>query len=95
MWEEWCSEYILRFDEHILQEDCGWGMRRKKVAQMVKNPPAMQETQVQGWGDPLEKGIAIPVSLSGEFHGLRNPVGYSPWGCKELDMTEQLTFSLL
>ena len=30
------------------------------VAQMVKNPPAMQETQVQslGWRDPLEKGKA-------------------------------------
>ena len=31
---------------------------RKLVAQLVKNPPAMQETQVQflGWEDPLEKG---------------------------------------
>ena len=30
------------------------------VAQMVKNPPAMQETRVQslGWEDPLEKGMA-------------------------------------
>ena len=30
------------------------------VAQMVKNPPAMQETQVQslGWEDPLDKGKA-------------------------------------
>ena len=28
---------------------------------MVKNPPAMRETQVQslGQGDPLEKGMAI------------------------------------
>ena len=32
---------------------------------MVKNPPAMQETQVQslGWGDPLEKGMATPPSI--------------------------------
>ena len=30
------------------------------VAQLVKNPPAMQETWVQslGWEDPLEKGKA-------------------------------------
>ena len=30
------------------------------MAQMVKNLPAMQETQVQsmGWEDPLEKGMA-------------------------------------
>ena len=33
------------------------------VAQKVRNPPAMQETQVQslGWDDPLEKGMAIPL----------------------------------
>ena len=29
-----------------------------QVTQLVKNPPAMQETPVQflGWEDPLEKG---------------------------------------
>ena len=32
---------------------------------MVKNLPAMQETQVQslGWEDPLEKGVATPSSI--------------------------------
>ena len=30
-----------------------------------------------------------PVILPGKFHGLRNLVGYSPWGCKALDTTEQ------
>jgi len=29
-----------------------------------------------------------PVFLPGEFHGQRNLAGYSPWGCKESDMTE-------
>ena len=29
-----------------------------------------------------------PVLLPGKFHGLRSLVGYSPWGRKELDMTE-------
>ena len=35
------------------------------VAQMVKNLPAMEETQVQslGWKDPLEKGMAIHSSI--------------------------------
>ena len=28
------------------------------------------------------------VSLPGESHGQRSLSGYSPWGCKELDMTE-------
>ena len=32
--------------------------------------------------------LPIPVFLPGEFHGQRSMVGYSPWGCKELDMTE-------
>ena len=35
------------------------------VAQLVKNPPAMQETWVQslGWEDPLEKGKATHSSI--------------------------------
>ena len=31
------------------------------------------------------------VFLPRDFHGQRSLVGYSPWGDKELDMTEQLT----
>ena len=35
------------------------------LAQLVKNPPAMQETQVQflGQEDPLEKGMATHFSI--------------------------------
>ena len=35
------------------------------VAQMVTNPPAMQETWIQslGWEDPLEKGKATHSSI--------------------------------
>ena len=35
------------------------------VTQMVKNLPAMQETQVQslGWEDPLEKGMTTHSSI--------------------------------
>ena len=29
-----------------------------------------------------------PVFLPGKFHGQRSLVGYSQWGCKELDTTE-------
>ena len=69
------------------------------MAQMVKNLPAMRETQVQSLGqeDPLEKGmVATPVFLPGEFHGQRSLKSYSPWGCKDSgtdsDMTEPLHF---
>ena len=30
-----------------------------------------------------------PVSLTGESHGQKSLVGYSPWGCKESGMTER------
>ena len=35
------------------------------MAQLVKNPPTMQETWVQslGWEDPLEKGTAAHFSI--------------------------------
>ena len=35
------------------------------VAQMMKNLPAVQETQVRslGWQDPLEKGMATHFSI--------------------------------
>ena len=71
--------------------------RVSSVAQMVKNLPAMHETQVQflGQEDPLEKGMATHSSiLAGEFHGQRILAGYSPRGCKELDMTERLLLEL-
>ena len=40
-------------------------LKTSLVAQMVKNLPAMQETQVQslGWEDPLEKGMATHSSI--------------------------------
>ena len=53
------------------------------VAQMVKNPPAMQNIWVWSLGqeDPLEKGMATHSSI---------PAWRIPWGHKESDMTERL-----
>ena len=56
----------------------------------------MQENKVQSLGqeDPLEKEWQPnPVFLPGDSHGERSLVGYSPWGRKESDMTEQLSLS--
>ena len=60
-----------------------------KVAQLVKNQPAMQETWVQslGWEGPLEKGTATRSSIL----AWRIPWMYSLWGFKESDMTERLS----
>ena len=64
---------------------------------MAKNLPVIQETRVQSLGrkDLLEKGWQPTLAfLPGKSHGERSLVGYSPWGCKELDTTEQLTLSV-
>ena len=61
---------------------------------MVKNPPAMQETQeTQVRSLPEEepwrrKWQPTPVFLPGKFHGQKSLAGYSPWVCKESDTTE-------
>ena len=59
---------------------------------MVKNPPANtgDTGSIPGarkifWS---KKRQPTPVLLPGKFHGQRRLVGYSPQGCKELDMTE-------
>ena len=109
----------------------GLTLRASLIAQLVKNPPAIQETEVGflDWEDPLDKGqVSTPIFLGvpcgsagkesacnagdldlipglgrspgegkvilptrvfwpGEFHRL-----FSPWGPKEMDMTEQLSF---
>ena len=68
-------------------------LRVSLVAQMVKHLPTMRETQLQSLGWKISwrrKWQPTPVFLPGKSHGWRNLVGYSPWGRKELDMTEQL-----
>ena len=68
---------------------CSWA---SLVAQMVKHPPAVQETWFNPWVGKIPwKRERLPTSVfwPGEFHGL-----YSPWGHKELDMSEQLSLVL-
>ena len=63
---------------------------------VVKNPPAhaghaRNTGSISGLGRSPGNGNLTPVFLPGKFHGQRSLVGYSPWGLKESDMTEQLT----
>ena len=62
----------------------------KRLAEMVENPPAMWETWVWalGWEDLLEEGMATHSSI---LAWIEEPVGYRPWGRKELDTTGQLS----
>ena len=70
------------------------------MTQTVKNllasaRDARDSSLIPGQEDPAEQEMATPpVFLPGKFHGQRTLAGYSPWGCKELDTTEQLTLSL-
>ena len=78
--------YFIRHFYHLI-----WIIWACLVAQMIKNPLVMQETWVQSLGQehPLEKEMATHSSIL----AWRIPwterilAGYSPWGCKELDMT--------
>ena len=56
---------------------------------VIKSPPvhAGESDPIPGLEDPLEEGMAAPVSLPRESHG-QSLVGYSPWSCEELDITE-------
>ena len=54
----------------------------------------MQETQVQSLVGKIpwrREWQPTPVFLPGEFHEWKSVVGYSPWSCKQSDMTERLT----
>ena len=46
----------------------------------VGSVPESRRSPGEGNGNPL-------VFLPGKFHGERSLVDYSPWGCKESDMT--------
>ena len=59
----------------------------------VKNLPAIYETWVRSLGreDSLEEGMATHSNiLAWRIPWTEEPGGYSPWDCKESDMTERL-----
>ena len=46
--------------------------------------PGLGRSPGEGIGNPT------PVLLPGKFHRGRSLVGYCPWDCKKVNMTEQL-----
>ena len=76
--------------EHCMELLRRQWLRASLVAHTVKNLPAMKET----WMGKIpwrKECLTTPVFLPGESHGQKRLVGYSPWGHKKSDMTEQLT----
>ena len=61
---------------------------------MVNSPPLVQETGFNPWVRKIpwrRERQPTPVFLPGKSHGWRNLAGCNPCGCKESDMTEQLS----
>ena len=95
----------VQLDSHVTMESLKHGqseLRRtinwaSPVAQMVKNPPAMQEIGIwsPGQEEPLEKEMTVHSGiLAWEISWTEELGGLQPMGSKELDMTEWLTLSL-
>ena len=65
---------------------------------MAKDPPANAgDIRDDPWVGEIPWRRAwepIPVFLPGESQGQRTPVGYSPWGHKESDVTTYTSFLL-
>ena len=67
VWKHWMPIWLSHFKSSFLLLEAKHFPTRKNslVAQLVKNPPAMQEIPVQflGWEDPLEE-IGYPLQYS-------------------------------
>ena len=64
-------------------------IRASLVAQLVKKPPAMQETLIRflGWEDPLEEGMSTQSSIL----AWRIPMDREAWGATVHGVTKSQT----
>ena len=65
------------------------------VVQTVKRLPTCGRPRFNPWVGKIlwrRKWQPAPLFLPGKSHGQSSLVRYSPWGCKESDMTERLHF---
>ena len=101
-WEMWAQSLG---QEHPMEE--GMATHSSILASRIPWTEALGRLQSMGsqrvghdWATSLSLFIFMhwrrkwqptPVFLPGESHGQRRLAGYSPWGRKELDMTERLS----
>ena len=76
---------------HLLKK----GMNKYLQYSCLENPMnSMKRQKDRTLKDELSRSVGAqqptPIFLPGESDGQRSLVGYSPKGCKESDMTEQL-----
>ena len=85
------SLWISRWQQEILKPSAEPSL----LVQQEKNLPAMQETpgcMFYRWVGKIpwsRKWQPTQVPLPGKFHEQRSLVGYSPWGCEDLNTTEK------
>ena len=81
----------------------GGSVEASQVALVVKNLPAkagdsrdaglspgLGRSSGVGNGTPLQRAF-----LPGKYHGQRNLASYSPWGCKESNVTDHVQTNIL
>ena len=87
-------QLLYHLYHHILYHPIGASL----VPQVVKNLPAMQETQVSLWVERIpwrREWQPTPAFLPRKSHGQRSMAGYSLWDHNKWDMIEWLTLWLL
>ena len=86
------SKKKVKFPWYLILELPRWSSGKEPTCQCRRN----EKHGFDPWvGKILWKRAwqPTPVFLPGEFHGQRSLAGCSPWGCKESDVTEQLTYT--
>ena len=84
-WHDFGNTFYFGFDSFFNTPQ----RRASQVALVVKNLPASAGVWSQvgkiPWG---REWLSIQILLPGKFLRQKSLVGYSPWGCTELDTTE-------
>ena len=81
--------------ETDMEKQTGLKLGKEYDKAVYCHPACLTELDESQAGIKIARRKPTPVFLPGESHGWRSLVGYSPWGRKELDMTEQFHFTSL
>ena len=84
-----CGMHCLLGSKFSFSLRLSWWLRQQSVCLQCGRPGFNPWVRKISW---RRKWQPIPVFLPEESHGERSLAGYSPWGCKEWDMTEWLHF---
>ena len=88
------SVFIIRENEDTnIKREMKYTDIRRKILLLCPVCKRHRKCEFYPWVRKIpwrRKWQPIPVFLPGESHGQRNLIGYSPWGCKDLDTTKQL-----